>query len=61
MHQIKDLNQLEPVCITERKINKALERKLKFPKNPNFQVDELFKSKNKNIKQKESLNIEADK
>lgn len=48
MHVLKDMNQLEPFCLTERKFNKSLERKLLFPKNPSFQIDDHFKTKAKN-------------
>ncbi|CDW77854.1 UNKNOWN [Stylonychia lemnae] len=39
-YQIKDMNKLEPVAITERKFDRSLEAKLKFPKNPTFQLDD---------------------
>ena len=34
----KELNKIEPVAVTERKIDKDLEKRLQFPTNPSFQV-----------------------
>jgi len=39
-YQIKDLNKIEPIAATERKIDRSLEGRLKFPKNPTFQIDD---------------------
>lgn len=39
-YELKDANRVEPVAATERKIDKNLEKKLIFPWNPTFQMDE---------------------
>jgi hypothetical protein len=33
-----DLMKLDPFCLTERKLNKSLERQLVFPRNPTDNV-----------------------
>lgn len=38
MHQLKDLNLLDPFCLTERRFNRSLERQLVFPRNPTDNV-----------------------
>lgn len=44
IHVIKGENQLNPISLTNRKIDKALEKKLTFAKNPTFLVDDNFKN-----------------
>jgi hypothetical protein len=38
VHQLKDLNLLDPFCLTERRFNRSLERQLVFPRNPTDNV-----------------------
>ena len=33
-YELKDLNQIGPICLTNRKFNRRLELKLIFPRNP---------------------------
>ena len=48
---MKDLNLLDPFCLTERKLNKSLERQLIFPRNPTDNVQKLAGTQ-KSLKQK---------
>ena len=38
VHQLKDLNLLDPFFLTERRFNRSLERQLVFPRNPTDNV-----------------------
>jgi hypothetical protein len=33
-YELKDLNQIDPICLTNRKFNRSLEKQLIFPRNP---------------------------
>lgn len=38
VHQLKDLNLLDPFCLKERRFNRSLESQLVFPRNPTDNV-----------------------
>ncbi len=40
IHLLKAFNRIDPIAVTERKTDTMLEKKLQFPNNPTFCVED---------------------
>ena len=54
-YELKDLNQIGPICLTNRKFNRQLEKKLIFPRNPSH--DPSLKKKPSKLTAKEPSSL----